>query len=171
MMADKSITRVSVSGFSLSIIGIQELMADMVKTHADKSDEEIRSYMLEELAKANYIPPRAKDEYGRAFVRELRKFLGQPYTDDSPKGLDVKVLGMGCTQCHTLTQVIMEVLTELKLPASVDHVMDLKEIARYGIMGSPALLINGKAVAVGSVPPRDRIKKWLTEASASAGGN
>jgi len=170
-MADKSITRVSVSGFSLSIIGIQELMADMVKTHADKSDEEIRSYMLEELAKANYIPPRAKDEYGRAFVRELRKFLGQPYTDDSPKGLDVKVLGMGCTQCHTLTQVIMEVLTELKLPASVDHVMDLKEIARYGIMGSPALLINGKAVAVGSVPPRDRIKKWLTEASASAGGN
>lgn len=170
-MADKSITRVSVSGFSLSIIGIQELMADMAKTHADKSDEEIRSYMLEELAKANYIPPRAKDEYGRAFVRELRKFLGQSYTDDSPTGLDVKVLGMGCAQCHTLTQVIMDVLTELKLPASVDHVMDLKEIARYGIMGSPALLINGKAVAVGSVPPRDRIKKWLTEASASAGGN
>lgn len=170
-MADKSITRVSVSGFSLSIIGIQELMADMAKTHADKSDDEIRSYMLEELAKANYIPPRAKDEYGRAFVRELRKFLGQSYTDDSPTGLDVKVLGMGCAQCHTLTQVIMDVLTELKLPASVDHVMDLKEIARYGIMGSPALLINGKAVAVGSVPPRDRIKKWLTEASASAGGN
>ncbi|NTW36062.1 MAG: thioredoxin family protein [Syntrophobacteraceae bacterium] len=84
--------------------------------------------------------------------------------------MDVKVLGTGCTQCHTLTQVIMEVLTELKLPASVDHVMDIKEIARYGIMGSPALLINGKAVAVGSVPPRDRIKKWLTEASASAGG-
>jgi hypothetical protein len=170
-MADESITRVSVSGFSLSIIGIQELMADMAKTHADKSDEEIRSYMLEELAKANYIPPKAMNEYRRAFVRELRKFLGQPYAEDGPNGLDVKVLGMGCTQCHTLTRVIMEVLTELKLPASVDHVMDIKEIARYGIMGSPALLINGKAVAVESVPPRDRIKKWLTEASASAGGN
>jgi len=147
-----------------------ELMADMAKTYADKSDDEVRSTMLEELAKENYIPSKAGDDYGKAFVRELRKFLGQPYTDDAPKGLDVKVLGTGCTQCHTLTQVIMEVLTELKLPASVDHVMDIKEIARYGIMGSPALLINGKAVAVGSVPPRDRIKKWLTEASASAGG-
>jgi predicted DsbA family dithiol-disulfide isomerase len=51
----------------------------------------------------------------------------------------------------------------------VDHVTDIKEIARYGIMGSPALLINGKAVAVGSVPPRERIKKWLVEASASFG--
>ena len=65
--------------------------------------------------------------------------------------------------------MIMEVLTELKLPAGVDHVTDIKEIARYGIIGSPALLINGKAVAVGSVPPRERIKKWLVEASASLG--
>jgi hypothetical protein len=169
-MADKSVTRLSVSGFSVSIIGIQELLADMANTHADKSDHEVRSHMLEELGKGNYIPPKARDDYGRAFVREFRKFLGQPYTDDGPKGLDVKVLGTGCTQCHTLTQVIMEVLTELKLPASVDHVTDIKEIARYGIMGSPALLINGKAVAVGSVPPRDRIKKWLIEANASTGG-
>lgn len=60
-------------------------------------------------------------------------------------------------------------LTELKIPASVDHVMDIKEIARYGIMGSPALLINGRAVAVGSVPHRDRIKKWLSEANGSSG--
>ena len=169
-MADKSITRVSVSGFSVSIIGLMKLMAEMAKTHTDKSDDKVRSYMLEELGKGNYIPPKARDEYGRAFVRELRKFLGQSYTDENPKGLDVKVLGAGCTQCHTLTQLIMEVLTELKVPASVDHVMDIKEIARYGIMGAPALLINGKVVAVGSVPPRDRIKKWLSDANGSSGG-
>ncbi len=169
-MADKSITRVSVSGFSVSIIGITELMAEMARTHAEKSDDEVRSYMLGGLAKDNYIPSKARDNYGKAFVREFRKFLGQPYVDDAPKGLDVKILGAGCTQCHTLTQIIMEVLTELNLPAGVDHVTDIRDIARYGIMGSPALLINGKAVAVGSVPHRDRIKKWLIEASASAGG-
>lgn len=166
-MADKSITRVSVSDFSVSIIGITELMEEMAGTHADKSDDEVLSFMLDRLAKGNYIPGKAKDDYGRAFVREFRKFLGQPYTDDGPKGLDIKVLGAGCTQCHTLTRMIMEVLTELKLPAGVDHVTDIREIARYGIMGSPALLINGKAVAVGSVPPRERIKKWLIEASGA----
>jgi len=168
-MPEKTITRLNVSGYSVSIIGLTELMEEMAKTHADKPDEEVRSFMLDRLEKDNYIPGKARDDYGGAFVRELRKFLGQPFTDDVPKGLDIKVLGAGCSQCHALTQMIMEVLTELKLPAGVDHVTDIKEIVRYGIMGSPALLINGKAVAVGSVPPRDRIKKWLVEASASSG--
>ncbi len=168
-MAEKDITRINVAKFSVSIIGIKHLMEEMAATHADKPDEEVRSFMLDQLGKDNYIPAKAKEDYGNAFLREFRKFLGQPYTDDAPKGLDVKVLGAGCSQCHQLTLMIMEVLTELKLPAGVDHVMDIKEIARYGIMGSPALLINGKAVAVGSVPPRERIKKWLVEASASLG--
>jgi hypothetical protein len=166
-MAEKDITRINVGNFSVSIIGIKQLMDEMAGTHADKPDEEVRSFMLDRLGKDNYIPAKAKEDYGRAFLREFRKALGQPYTDDAPRGLDVKVLGAGCSQCHQLTQMIMEVLTELELPAGVDHVMDIKEIARYGIMGSPALLINGKAVAVGSVPPRERIKKWLLEASAT----
>jgi len=168
-MAEKDITRISIGNFSVSIIGIRQLMEEMTGAHADKPDEEVRAFMLDRLAKDNYIPGSAREDYGRAFVREFRKSLGQPYADDAPKGLDIKVLGAGCSQCHALTQVIMGVLTELDLPACVDHVTDIKEIARYGIMGSPALLINGKAVAVGSVPPRDRIKKWLAEASASLG--
>ena len=169
-MPEKDITRINVTGSSISIIGIKQLMDEIAKTHADKSDEEIRSFMLDQLGKDNYIPSKAKDDYGKAFVREFRKFLGQPYTADAPEGLDVKVLGVGCAQCHQLTQIVMEVLTELELPAGVDHVTDIQEIARYGVMGSPALLINGKAVAVGSVPPRDRIRRWLTDASAAAVG-
>jgi len=169
-MAEKDITRIDVANFSVSIIGIKQLMDEMAGTHADKSDEEVRSFMLDQLGKGNYIPGKAKDDYGKAFVREFRKSLGQPYTDDAPKGLDIKVLGAGCAQCHHLARMIMEVLSELSLPAGVDHVTDLKEIAGYGVMGSPALLINGKIMAVGSVPPRDRVKKWLTEAKASLGG-
>ena len=168
-MAEKDITRINVGNFSVSIIGIKQLMEEMTRTHADKPDDEVRAFMLGRLEKDSYIPGKARDDYGKAFIREFRKSLGQPYTDDAPGGLDVKVLGAGCSQCHQLTRTIMEVLTELKLPAGVDHVTDIREIARYGIMGSPALLINGKAVAVGSVPPRERIKKWLVEASASLG--
>lgn len=169
-MAEMDITRISVANFSVSIIGLKQLMEEMAKTHADGSDEEVLSYMLDRLGKDNYIPGKAREDYGKAFVREFRKSLGQPCRDDELRGLDIKVLGAGCTQCQSLTQTIMGVLTELELPAGVDHVTDIKEIARYGIMGSPALLINGKAVAVGSVPPRDRIKKWLVEASMSPGG-
>ena len=168
-MTEKDITRVKIGQFSVGIIGIMQLMEQMTETYTNKSDREVGEFMLAELGKKNYIPGGARDEYGEAFVREFRKSTGRPYTDDSPQGLDVKVLGAGCNQCHQLTRIIMEVLTELELPASVDHVTDIKEIGRYGIMGSPALLINGKAVAVGSVPPRNRIKKWLVEAGASIG--
>lgn len=169
-MAEKEITRINVGNTPVGIIGIKQLMEQMAGTHADKPDEEVRSFMFSQLEKDNYIPNPAREDYGKAFVREFRKFLGRPFTDDAPKGLDIKVLGTGCNQCHTLTRMIMEVLMELELPAGVDHVTDIKEIARYGIMGSPALLINGKAVSVGSVPPRDRIKKWLVEASGPLGG-
>jgi hypothetical protein len=168
-MPDKSITRINVSNFGVSIIGLNELMAEMAGTHGDKSDQEVAHFMLERLGAGNYIPKKAREDYGRAFVREFRKFMGQTYTEDTPRGLDVKVLGVGCSQCRALTQTVMEVLTELKLPASVDHVTDINEIARYPVMGSPALVINGKPVAVGSVPPRNKIRQWLLEAGAAAG--
>jgi hypothetical protein len=167
-MPEKDITRIHVGDFSVSIIGIKGLMEEMASTHSGKTDEEVRSHMLGRLDKDNYIPAGAREDYGKAFVREFRKMLGQPYVDDVPKRLDVKVLGAGCVQCTHLTRMVMEVLNELDIPAGVDHVTDLREIARYGVMGSPALLINGKVLAVGSVPPRDRIKKWLLEANGPA---
>ncbi|SPJ15090.1 conserved hypothetical protein [Syntrophobacter sp. SbD2] len=168
-MEKKDITQIKVGKDTIGLIGIKQLMERMGGTHADKTDEEVRSFMLNRLGQDNYIPSSAKEDYGKAFVREFRKFLGQPYTEDTPHGLQIKVLGTGCNQCRSLTRMIMEVLAEINLPAGLDHVTDIKEIARYGIMGSPALLINGKAVSVGSVPPRDRVKKWLVEASQSLG--
>jgi hypothetical protein len=163
-MAGKEITKISVSNFAVSIVGLKQVIEEMAQTYSDKTDEEVASAMLERLQKDNYIPNKAKAGYGVAFVREFRKHLGQPYTDDAPRGLDIKVLGAGCEQCRALTRTIMVVLTEIGLPAGVDHVTDIKEIALYGVMGSPALLINGKVMAVGSVPHRDKIKKWLISA-------
>jgi hypothetical protein len=168
-VAEKDITQIKVGRFAVGIVGIKQLMNEMARTHADKTDDEVSSFMLDRLGQGNYIPSSAKEDYGKAFVREFREYLGQPHAEDAPQGLDIKILGTGCNQCHSLTRMIMDVLTELKIPADFDHVTDMKEIARYGIMGVPALLINGKAVSVGSVPPRDRVKKWLVEASQSVG--
>jgi small redox-active disulfide protein 2 len=170
-MAEKDITKIKVGKFDISIAGIKQLIAEIAKTHADKQDAEIAAMMLERLSHDNYIPSGAKEEYERAFVREFRKFTGQPHQDEAPRGLQIKVLGMGCTQCHSLTQTIMELLTELDFPADLDHVTDIKEIAKYGVMGSPGLVINAKVVAVGKVPRRNQIKAWLIEANQSGDAN
>lgn len=169
-MADKDITRVRVGDFSVGIIGIQCLMEEMAEEYSKRADEEVRRVMLERLAEDNYIPASAKDEYGKAFVREFRKFLGQPFEDEAPAGMDIKVLGPGCPECDHLEQVLMQLLSELKLPANIEHLRDYKEIAKYGVMATPALVINGKVVSKGPVPSKEKIGKWLTDAAASSHG-
>lgn len=166
-MGEKDITQIRVGRFSISIVGLQTAMAQMASTHKDRSDEEVRNTMLERLGKDNYIPRSARDEYGRAFVREFRKFMGQPYSEESSGQLEIKVLGTGCAQCHSLTRTIMEILTEIGLPANVEHVTDINRIVTYNVIGSPALVINDRVVAVGTVPPTNRIRAWLVEAGAS----
>ncbi len=164
-MDEKEITRVKVGKFDISIIGLKQAMAEMAGSHADKADAEIATAMLERLGVDNYIPRSARDEYVLAFVREFRKFMGQPCAEPVSNELEVKVLGMGCAQCTSLEQTIMELLTALDLPANLDHVSDLREIAGYGVMGTPGLVINGKVMAVGKVPPKGKIKQWLLESA------
>ncbi|MBP8645730.1 MAG: thioredoxin family protein [Syntrophobacteraceae bacterium] len=163
-MSTNDITRIRVGHSDVSIIGMRSLLEEMVQTHAEQDDEAVASFMLERLKERNYIPNQVREEYGRAFVREFRKFLGKAVPEETAGGLDIKVLGMGCAQCDSLVQILMQLLTELEIPANLEHIRDIREIARYGVMGVPALIINGKVVAVGSVPPRDKIRKWLLDA-------
>ena len=58
----------------------------------------------------------------------------------------------------------MHVMAETGILADIEHVRDIKEIGRYGVMGTPALLINGKVKSVGKVPPQNTLRKWLMEA-------
>jgi len=78
--------------------------------------------------------------------------------------LEIKILGPGCANCDRLEREVMETVNELDLPVGIDHVRDIREIGNYGVMGSPALIINGKVKAVGRVPMRSEIRKWLMEA-------
>lgn len=168
-MNSSDITQIRIGRFTAGISGLKALFEEMGNRFDSAESQEIASFMMERLTETNYIPRSAADEYGKAFVREFRKFRGLPVDSASEEqaGLDVKVLGPGCSQCDQLEKIVMEVLTELQMPAGVDHVRDLAEIARLGIMGLPALLINGKVVWKGSVPPRDKLKKWLLEANTS----
>ncbi|MFP5213630.1 MAG: thioredoxin family protein [Acidobacteriota bacterium] len=160
----EDIVRITVGRHAVGIIGLKQLLSEMASTHADKSDEEVLREMFERLGRLNYIPGEAKSDYAEAFLREFYKALGRPYKGPARSGVEIKILGPGCSQCDGLEKEIMEVLAELNLAANVEHVRDYKEIASYGIMGVPALIINGKPLCVGSVPPRHKLKAWLVEA-------
>ena len=163
-MSQKEVTQIKISNRSTGVIGLKQVLKDMAKEYAGRSDEEVRDELLARLSKNNYIPGSARDEYGKAFLREFRKSVGQPYEEDVSGGLEIKVVGPGCAQCDRLEMTVMEVLAELQLPANVEHVRDIKEIGRMGIMGTPALMIGGQVKAVGSAPPKNKIIEWLKEA-------
>jgi len=160
----EDITRIRVGKNPVGITGLKSALEALASSHPQTSDDEIRRLLLERLGRHNYIPDTAKDEYGSAFVREFRKFLGQPSEESSEQELTIRILGPGCSQCERLEQIVMQVLMEMNLNAFVEHVKDIKKIAEFGVMGTPALVINGKVVCVGKVPPTAKIKEWLSKA-------
>ena len=161
-MGTEDITQIKIGSFQVGIIGLREAIAELSVSVADVSDEEIREALLLRLSKTNYIPEKARADYGRALVREFRKHLGQEIApDQSEPELVIRVLGQGCVNCHSLSQRIMEILSELNLAADFEHVTDIKEIVRYGILQSPALIINGRLATAGTVPSKAQLIEWI----------
>lgn len=59
----------------------------------------------------------------------------------------VKVLGSGCAKCHALEDAAKAALEELNMDTTIDHVTDFAQIAAYGVMTTPALVVDGKVVS------------------------
>lgn len=75
--------------------------------------------------------------------------------------MDIKILGTGCTNCKNLETVTRTALTELGLDVTIDKVTDPGEIVSWGVMSTPALVIDDEVVLSGRVPPLADIKKLL----------
>ena len=76
----------------------------------------------------------------------------------------VKVLGSGCARCRALEQGVREALAELNLDPTVDHVTDFARIAAYGVMSTPALVVDGRVVSCGKVLGKDEAKQLIQAA-------
>jgi small redox-active disulfide protein 2 len=162
-MSKDDVKQIKVGNHKTGIIGLKHVVEEVAKEFNDKQDEEIQAELLKRLSKKNYISDRTRKSYGKAFLREFKKYIGNPYDEDDSVGLEIKVLGPGCAQCNRLEMELMEIMTEMNLPADLEHVTDIKEIGKYGVMGMPALIVNGKVMCAGKVPTKKKLKEWLSE--------
>lgn len=76
--------------------------------------------------------------------------------------MHIKVLGPGCANCKTLYRRTEEALEALHLEATIEKVEAYEEIAKFGILRTPGLVVDGKVVMSGSVPTADKIKELLS---------
>ena len=165
-MAQDEVNQIKVGGDRIGIIGLKSILSEVAESCGAQTDEEIRTELLKRINKRNYIPESSQEKYGEAFLREFKKLTGRPFEDSDPDGVEIKVLGPGCASCNKLAQDLMTVMAEMNMAADIEHVTDIAQIGSYGVMGTPALVINRAVKAVGSVPPKPKLKKWLQDAFA-----
>ncbi|MGQ9559708.1 MAG: thioredoxin family protein [Candidatus Oleimicrobiaceae bacterium] len=165
-----TITTVTIGGAQVGLVGVDEAVADARQQHfAD--EEEIKRFLLARIKADNYVPPHKEADYAAALLRLYRKASGEAMQEEQTGGLLIRVLGPGCVFCERMTADILAILAELGVAADFQHVRDLAEIARYGPIPTPALVINGKMKAAGRAPSRAQLKAMIQEAlsgSASA---
>jgi small redox-active disulfide protein 2 len=75
--------------------------------------------------------------------------------------MEIKVLGTGCAKCKTLEKLTNEVITESKIAATVEKVEDIYKIMQFGVMSTPALVIDKKVVLSGRLPSATELKEII----------
>ncbi|MDX9908146.1 MAG: thioredoxin family protein [Mariniphaga sp.] len=76
--------------------------------------------------------------------------------------MEIKVLGTGCPKCKALEKATKNAVTELGINADIGKEEDIMKIMQYGVMHTPALVIDGKVVISGRVPNEKELKNFLT---------
>ena len=75
--------------------------------------------------------------------------------------MEIKVLGPGCKKCKKAEEVIRDVVAEAGFNARVEKITDVMEIASYGIISTPVIVVNGEIKSSGKIPKPKEIKTWL----------
>lgn len=75
--------------------------------------------------------------------------------------MNIKILGTGCSKCKKMENNVHQAVTEMGSDATVEKIEDVMEIMKYGVMGTPALVIDEEIKTVGKVLTVDQIKKYL----------
>jgi hypothetical protein len=163
MAKEDEVSKINVGKFNVGIVGLKAAL-EQAAAAGVPPDEKGGEHLLEVLKPKNYIPSGSEPEYARAFLREYRKFKGLPVEGDKPQGLEVKILGPGCINCDKLEQMVYKVMTAANIVGNVEHVRDLSEIASFGLVAVPALVINGKVKSSGRLPLERQVLQWLEEA-------
>jgi small redox-active disulfide protein 2 len=75
--------------------------------------------------------------------------------------MDIKVLGPGCPKCQQTEKVVKEAVAETGVNAQIEKVTNVLDIARYGVFGTPAVVVDGEVKSVGKIPNKEDVINWI----------
>ena len=77
--------------------------------------------------------------------------------------MKIEILGTGCPKCKKLNELTEEIISELGISAEIIKVTDINKIIDYGVMVTPALVIDGDVKVAGKMPGKQEITDWIKE--------
>jgi len=75
--------------------------------------------------------------------------------------MEIKVLGPGCPKCELTKKNVENAVAEAGVDASIEKVTDIMEISKYGVFGTPAVVVDGEVKSVGKVPKKEEVLNWI----------
>lgn len=77
----------------------------------------------------------------------------------------IEILGTGCAKCNQLEQTARQAAARLGLTCEIEHITEIKEFAKRGVIFTPALVVDGKVLAAGRVPSDEELARLLDKAA------
>lgn len=161
-MEEKDYKLVRIGDSQVGLTGLKTIFEEL-KGKRNEPEPILKEMLVEKAGEKNYIPHSIREEYKKALFREFKKYLGEKAEEERGETLEIIILGQGCYACNKLEQDVMTVLSETGIRAALNHITDPDLMVQYGILPTPALIINGKVKSVGINPTKSSIKKWLEE--------
>lgn len=75
--------------------------------------------------------------------------------------MDIKILGPGCPKCNQTEKIVKEAVAEAEVAADIEKITDIMKIAGYGVLGTPAVVVDGEVKLVGKIPTKEDVKSWI----------
>ncbi|MDI3540083.1 MAG: hypothetical protein PWR29_31 [Methanolobus sp.] len=77
--------------------------------------------------------------------------------------MKIEILGSGCAKCKKTKEIVEQAVAELGVDAQVLKVEDMDKILSYGVMITPAVVVDGDVKIAGKVPTVEKVKEWITK--------
>ncbi len=158
-MTDAPLQRIlQVGAVSVGLIGL-DVAFTRILAQPELAIETAVNQVYAEIARQNYVPVLAADKYRQALAQEILRLRGGQTRAKSH--LEVRILGTGCVSCNNLQKLMIEIVADRGIKADIFQIHDLDEIGRFGVLQTPALIINGQVKSLGRIPSRAQIEDWL----------
>jgi small redox-active disulfide protein 2 len=145
---------------SIGMIGL-DIALNRFGRDLSLGNEEAAIKIFDEISSQNYIPAGSQNVYFQAIIKEVERLRGDSRNQSGD--LVIRILGPGCVSCNSLQKLVIEIMSDMGIAADIFQVHDLDEIGRFGVMQTPALVINNKLKCSGRLPTRAQIEEWLRE--------